>query len=206
MDLLDSNVSSIIVKRNVFGCKFKPTHNLTDLGTLIQRRGAMVEACGNAGMTNAADRLSIITDNLIYPAVLYGQKADLGIVYPRVPIVHEWCYPRSLRSESRKFFVRDFFSYLIRTDFEMLMLFRGKCCLDGCTKSLIDETAVIVGEMRQLMLNLSGSNAKVENVRPFRGFNVVRWFANDLVMKAEARELVRLARQLQSSSSEIFAS
>jgi hypothetical protein len=97
--------------------------------------------------------------------------------------------------------VRDFFSYLIRTDFEMLMLFRGKCCLDGRTKSLIDEIAVIVGEMRQLMLNLSGSSAKVENVKLFRGFNVVRWFANDFVMKAKACELARLARQLQPSSS-----
>ncbi len=129
MDLLDSNVSSIIVKRNVFGLtsKFKPMHNLTDLATPFQIRDAMVEACGNAGMTNAADRLSIITENLIYPAVLYGQKADLGIVYQRVPGVCEWSNLRRMRSESREFFVRDFFSYLIRTDLEMLMLFRGKC-------------------------------------------------------------------------------
>ena len=30
------------------------------------------------------------TENFIYPAVLYGQKADLGIVYPRVPSICAW--------------------------------------------------------------------------------------------------------------------
>ena len=132
----------------------------------------------------------------VYPAVLYGQRADLGIVYPRIPSIIAWSnrtmlgafigtvgavfpmfmkslgvararsenvergmtgemlgdsrarvnaivlatledrFVRSLRSDSRSCVARGF-SYLIRTDFEMLMLLRGKCCLEGCSKSVL---------------------------------------------------------------------
>jgi len=64
MDLLDSNVSSIIVKRNVFGLtsKVKPTPNLTVFANPVQLKDAIVQAFNEAGMNDAADRLSTITD------------------------------------------------------------------------------------------------------------------------------------------------